>query len=229
MRNRTKAVSLSEDLSYERLRAAIAAGELLPNQRLIETELAESLGVGRAAIRTALARLAQENIVERLPNRGARVRRISEKEAVEILEARMALESIAARHAAENATPTDDARLDAIVGEMARRTSEGEHLAYTETNARFHREILRMADHDTAATLIENLRSRNAQQQFRRTLHPTDPALRVEQHRAIAKAIAARDPDAAEAAMRAHLFDVIRGLRAALRREIPRSHLRVAR
>ncbi len=220
--------ALSDDASYERLRAAIAAGALLPNERLIESELAEHLGVGRATVRTALARLAQENIVERLPNRGARVRRISAKEAVEILEARIALEGIAARHAAANATDADVGELRKILDEMEQRTADGELLGYTDTNARFHRAILRIADHGIAASLIENLRSRSAQHPFRATLHPTEPAVRVRQHRAIADAIARRDPDAAERAMRDHLADVMLGLRAELRRTNPIAELGLA-
>jgi DNA-binding GntR family transcriptional regulator len=208
----------SEEISYDRLRAAIAAGELMPSQRLIESELAQNLGVGRSAIRTALARLAQENIVERMPNRGARVRRISEKEAVEILEARMALEGIAARYAALNATDADIARLRAILDDMAQRTPDGRAIAYTETNARFHREILRIADHGTAAALVETLRSRYAQYQFRVSEHPRDPDSRLEQHSAIANAIARRDPEGAEQAMREHLRDVLPGLQAEARR-----------
>jgi DNA-binding GntR family transcriptional regulator len=202
---RMKKGALSDDASYERLRAAIAAGALLPNERLIESELAEHLGVGRATVRTALARLAQENIVERLPNRGARVRRISAKEAVEILEARIALEGIAARHAAANATDADVGELRKILDEMEQRT-----------------------DHGIAASLIENLRSRSAQHPFRATLHPTEPAVRVRQHRAIADAIARRDPDAAERAMRDHLADVMLGLRAELRRTNPIAELGLA-
>jgi DNA-binding GntR family transcriptional regulator len=203
-----------EDVSYDRLRAAIANGELLPNQRLIEAELSQNLKVGRTAIRTALARLAQENIVERLPNRGARVRRISEKEAVEILEARTALEGVAARHAAENATPADIAQLQAILAEMERGTPAG----YTAGNMRFHREIMRIANHATATALIENLRSRYAQHQFRVTEVPRDPAVRLAQHRAIADAIARHDAAEAERAMRDHLSDVMPGLRAEARR-----------
>jgi DNA-binding GntR family transcriptional regulator len=212
--------SRPEDISYDRLRAAIAAGELLPNQRLIESELSHNLKVGRTAIRTALARLAQENIVERLPNRGARVRRISEKEAIEILEARMALEGVAARHAAENATAADIAQLQAIVGEMDR--------PYTDTNTRFHREILRIANHATAAALIENLRSRYTQHQFRVTEQPRDPAARRAQHQAIADAIASHDAGAAERAMRDHLSDVMPGLRDEVRRAEALTEVRLA-
>src|SRR4051794_31012255 len=73
---------------YETLHARIVTGELSPGERLVEEELAEQLGLSRGAIRTALLRLEHARVVIRERNRGARVRRISAQEAVEILEAR---------------------------------------------------------------------------------------------------------------------------------------------
>jgi DNA-binding GntR family transcriptional regulator len=91
------------DEGYERLYQAILRGDFQPNERLIEMDLAQRYNVGRAAIRTALARLEQDGLVEREPNRGARVRAISEEEAVETLEARAVLARRAAHGAAERA------------------------------------------------------------------------------------------------------------------------------
>src|SRR6185312_3336921 len=67
----------SPDEAYRALHDAIVCGRLQPNERLVEADLGEALGVGRAAIRTALVRLEQEGLVERERNRGARVRLIS--------------------------------------------------------------------------------------------------------------------------------------------------------
>ena len=97
-------MALTDEECYVRLREAIMREELLPNERLIEMDLAQSLGAGRAAIRTALARLEQEGLVQRERYRGARVRLISEAEAIEILEVRASLESLVARYAAMNAS-----------------------------------------------------------------------------------------------------------------------------
>ena len=95
----TRALSVADP--YEQLRDAIVSGRLQPNERLVEADLTDSLGAGRSAVRTALARLAQEGLIEHTRNRGARVRMIGEVEAVEILEARTVLEALAARRAAE--------------------------------------------------------------------------------------------------------------------------------
>lgn len=208
---RARVVARDENLAYERLRSAIASGALMPNERLVETVIAQSYGVGRDAVRMALARLAQESLIERLPNRGARVRRIFEKEALEILEARVALESLAVRYAALNATPEDVERLDAILAEMATRgTDANDEMAYAETNAAFHNELLRIADHQTVTRLVGTLRTHTTAFRFSHLARPTRPGDRLEEHRTIAAAVAAHDPDAAERAMNAHLRDVIR-------------------
>src|SRR5699024_12590595 len=81
---------------------AIVAGRLTANQRLIEADLVSELGVSRATIRAALARLEHEGLVVREYNHGARVRMVTAEEAVEILQVRSALEALAARHAALN-------------------------------------------------------------------------------------------------------------------------------
>jgi DNA-binding GntR family transcriptional regulator len=204
-----------EEAPYQRLREAIVSGALLPNERLVEHELAASLGVPRAAVRTALVRLAQEHLVERLPNRGARVRRVSDKEAVELLEARMALECLAAEHAARNAMPSDIAALRAILREMEAAIT-GDMLAYGALNTRLHTEIVRIADHGITARLLDSLRSRNTFFHLRAVIVPNDPRVRFAEHRRIVDTIAAHDPIAAAAAMRDHLSSVAARMRAKL-------------
>ncbi len=190
------------DEGYERLYQAILRGEFQPNERLIEMDLAQLYNIGRAAIRTALARLEQDGLVEREPNRGARVRAISEEEAVETIEARAALEALAARYAARNVTDDDIADLRAIVGEMEARLAEGDLLGISEGNTRLHSRLLQIANNKTVARLIERLHAQHIRSQFRLILVPGRPPRSVAEHRAIVEAVASRDPDAAEAAMR---------------------------
>src|SRR5487761_634773 len=79
------------------LRQAILSGDFGPGQRLVEEELAGTLGVTRQSLRAALLDLTADGLVERIPNRGARVR-------VAITECRMALEALCAVKAAERIT-----------------------------------------------------------------------------------------------------------------------------
>jgi DNA-binding GntR family transcriptional regulator len=198
---------------YERLYQAILRGDFQPNERLIEMDLAQLYNVGRAAIRTTLARLEQDGLVEREPNRGARVRAISEEEAVETLEARAVLEGLAARYAARNVTDADIADLRAIVGEMEARLAEGDLLGISEGNTRLHSRLLQIANNKTVARLIERLHAQHIRSQFRLILVPGRPPRSVAEHRAIVEAVASRDPAAAEAAMRSHLANTVETLR----------------
>lgn len=201
--------------AYQRLREAILQGELLPGQRLVEKELSERFGLGRAAIRTALAKLEQDGLVESEPYRGAWVRVITEEEAVEILEARMALECLAVRHAARKATPEAIARLRQVHAQMEARFREGDLLGMSELNSLFHRTLVEISGHGAARRLIEALRAQGVRHQFRTVLVPGRSQRSLEEHRLILEAVAAHDEEAAERAMKAHLQGVIAALRQA--------------
>lgn len=197
----------------DRLREAIITGRLQPNERLIETDLAQSMGVSRTVIRTALARLEHEGLVEHERHRGARVRLVDEGEAVEILETRAVLEGLAARLAAQRAVRRDTGELKAILKGMARLRKAGDLLGVSDENARLHRRIVEISGHTTAARLIAALNSQMVRFQYRTILLPGRSERSFAEHTAIVDAIAAGDGDGAEAAMRAHLSQVADALR----------------
>lgn len=204
---------LTQDNVYERLREAIVTGRLQPNQRLVEIDLTESFGASRSSVRTALVRLAHDGLVVHERNRGARVRMVDVGEAVEILEARRVLEGLAAAHAATSATRDDVADLRRIVDAMRSRLDAGDLLGASDQNAELHRRILAASGHRTAIRLIEGLNSQIVRFQYRTILVPGRSERSFEEHSAIVDAIADRDPEAAEAAMRAHLARVADALR----------------
>ena len=195
------------------LRAAIVAGRLLPNERLVEADLTRRLGIGRSAVRTALARLEHEGLVELEPHRGARVRLVAVPEAVEILQARAALEGLAARAAAANATDADTAELRAILAEMRRLLDAGDLLKASDTNAILHRRLLEIGGHATANRLIDELRSQLVRFTYRTILVPGRSERSFAEHTAVIDAVAAHDGPAAEKAMRTHLSHVADALR----------------
>src|SRR5207253_8885232 len=108
---------LRED-PYHQLREAIVSGQFHPNERLVEAAVAERIGAGRTAVRAALVRLDQEGLVTMEQNRGARVRHISDREALEVEEVRAALEGLLARRAAERVTAEDLSELRHVISEM---------------------------------------------------------------------------------------------------------------
>jgi DNA-binding GntR family transcriptional regulator len=197
----------------DRLRAAIVAGQLLPNERLVEADLTRRFGVGRSAVRTALARLEHEGLVELEPHRGARVRLVSVTEAVEILQARAALEGLAANRAARNATDADVADLRGILADMRRLLDAGDLLKASDVNAVLHRRLLEIGGHATANRLIDALRSQLVRFTYRTILVPGRSERSFTEHAAIVDAVAAHDGAAAERAMRRHLSHVAEALR----------------
>jgi DNA-binding GntR family transcriptional regulator len=198
----------SADEAYQQLRQAINNGELMPNERLTEAALADRLQVSRAVVRTVLVRLGQDGLVVLTPNRGAHVRLVTEAEAVEILQARTVLEALTARQAALRATGREIASIRRTLDRMAQKLEQDDLLGYSAGNANLHAAIIAAARHETAARLITGLRAQLVRFQFRTILVPDRPAMSLGEHTAIVEAIAGRDPDAAEAAMRQHLQHV---------------------
>ncbi len=202
--------------AYRRLRDGIANGQFHPNERLVEASIATRLGVGRTAVRAALVRLDQEGLVTLEPNRGARVRLISDREALEIEEVRATLEAMLTRRAATRATPADLRELRQVVVEMRQRVDKKDAMGYSDLNARFHQRIWAAADHPTASRLVGGLKSQSIRLQYQTILRPGRTERSLREHEAIFSALKAHDPDAAEEAMLAHLAEVQETLRWAI-------------
>ncbi|MDN3264701.1 GntR family transcriptional regulator [Streptomyces sp. CSDS2] len=204
----------AKQYALERLRKAILRGEMAPAQRLVENELAETYGVTRASMRAALLDLTSEGLVERIRNRGSRVRVVTVEEAVEITECRMVLEGLCA---AKAATEADDAQLDELTGlgeAMAKAVADGDPVTYSELNHDLHALIRDISGQHTAVGLLERLNAQLVRHRFQLALRPGRPQQSLGEHLAVIEAIRARDPQAAETAVRAHLSSVIDALRA---------------
>jgi DNA-binding GntR family transcriptional regulator len=199
-----------------RLRQAILDGRFFPNERLVEEDLVRRFGGTRAAVRLALAVLEQQGLVVRERNRGARVRLVTEHEAIEIMEIRALLESLVARHAAQRATPSDLASLRSRLVEMEALSATDDLVRYSEANTEFHTEIARIARHASAERMLTGLRAQTVVFQFRPLFEPGRAAEVDAEHRKLVAAIASGDADAAEAEMRRHVDNVGHALRAAI-------------
>ncbi len=195
------------------LREAIVSGEFAPNQRLIEADLSAAYGASRAAVRTALLELGAEGLVDRLPNRGSRVRAIPLEEAIEILEVRMSLEGLCAAKAATNLTEPEAEELTRLRGAIL-GAAESDLFEYSRLNQLLDRRIREIAAHPTAVAILERLRAQGVRHQFRLAFYPGRAAVSAPEHAAIIDALVARDPARAEAETRRHLGSVIAALRA---------------
>src|SRR5215472_12556237 len=129
--------------AYTALRRSILNGDFAPGQRLVEEE------------RAALLDLTTEGLVERIPNRGARVRVVSTAEAVQITECRMALEALCAVKAALNVTDEEAAQLRELGENLKRAVSEGNPFKYSELNRELHRRVGVISRQTVAVALLD--------------------------------------------------------------------------
>ena len=205
---------MSTNASYEALREAIVRGDIAPDARLVEADVSAAFEMSRGAVRTALVRLEQDGLVVRQPHRGARVRKVSDEEAVEILQARAVLEGLAARQAAERIDHAGAKRLQACLALQRELLDAGDLLGASDANADLHATLLELSGHGTAVRLIHALNSQTVRYQYRTILIPGRPAASVAEHAAIVDAVVARRPEEAETAMRNHLFNVANAVQA---------------
>jgi DNA-binding GntR family transcriptional regulator len=195
------------------LRGDILDGVYAPGERLVEITLAERYDAGRAAVRSALVELATEGLVDREANRGATVRQLRLDEAIQITEARSALESLIAAAAARHASDDERDELTMLELKMRDAVAREAWVEYSDLNAILHRRIREISGHEVAGDLVAMLRNRSARHQYRLALMPGRPAESLEQHAAIIRAIVRGDAASAAASMAAHLLSVIDVLR----------------
>ncbi|PSB60904.1 GntR family transcriptional regulator, partial [filamentous cyanobacterium CCP1] len=101
--------------TYEALRASILSGELLPGERLVETQLADQLQVSRTPIREAIRQLQRDSLVTTDAGGGLRVTIISVVDAVQLYDCRIALERLSVQEACHHATPAQLETLETFV------------------------------------------------------------------------------------------------------------------
>ena len=126
---------------------------------------------------------------------------------------RAALESLAARNAAQKITPGQSDTLFALLAEQRHCIDASDLLGSSDVNARLHQTILHIARHSIATRVLDMLKPQNVRFQYRTILVPGRSERSFQEHRAIVEAITKRDSDQAEATMRHHLSLVAEALR----------------
>jgi DNA-binding GntR family transcriptional regulator len=199
----SKSVDLTSALREDILNDVFPAGS-----RLVELSLSEKYSAPRAAVRSAIMQLTSEGLVEREENRGATVRRVTVAEAIEITEARGALEGFIAGRAAVHATDEEREQLTAIGEEMRKAVSTGDFFGYGRLNSTLHMNLFDAGHHRIARILIHNLQNRAVHQQFRLFMVPGRAQESLAEHLAIIDAVVRGDVDGATEATTAHLTSI---------------------
>ena len=188
------------------LERMILSGELAPGAKLTEAALAARLGISRGPLREAFRMLEEAGLVSTEKNRGVTVRDIPIDEAIEIFDLRAAMEELVGRRLAESIAPAQLKEMRGMVESMERAVKAADARGYHLLNLRFHERLVDMAGNRKLVAIYRKLI--NELSLFRR-LNLADGWLlpiSAGEHRAIVKAIAAGDADAAGRAMFDHVM-----------------------
>ena len=188
---------------YERLRLEIVTGKLASGSSLVETVTAARHGVSRTPVREALRRLEQDGLVER-GDRGLQVRSCSPEEILEIYGARIVLEGLAARTAAECRSALDLANLEERHLRMV-ATDPNDAIAMATTNRQFHEALWASSHNRTLVDLLVRLNSHLTRYPATTLSSSGRWATVLEDHRRLLDAIEARDADAAGSIGETHM------------------------
>jgi DNA-binding GntR family transcriptional regulator len=198
-----KNIGTAVDAVYEVLRRSILDGELPPGHRLRSDVLANELKVSRTPVREALRKLETEGLVD-ASRSGLVVRQSSEEDLVEIFYLREALEGMAARLAAENATRAEIDELHALFEDMEAVAARGDIALVRKLTGEFHLLVCRASHNKRLIQSLQGLLDHVRQAQSSTLYMPGRPADALKEHRALLRAIEKRDPDLAETLARQH-------------------------
>jgi len=152
---RTVRTNLS-DVALQYLRRQIINGELQPQEKLVETDIAHTLGISRGPVRDALKQLAVEGLVDYQPNKGCSVALLSPKDAYEVFFLRGNLELIALRHSGGVSEDALSAMARALE-DMDRAASSDNTADSITADEHFHLQIVRSAGVDMLTRMWDQL------------------------------------------------------------------------
>ncbi len=197
----------AKDVVIEEIRALIHNGTVTSGERISTDELAERFGVSRTPVRDALQQLSVEGLVTITPRVGVFVREISPQEITDVYQIKTALEPMMAAWAAVRGTPEQRAAFRGTFDELERLARSNDVQEYVRALEERREALLAMARSDGLRDSFAVLDGRVRLLRFRNLSQPGRLTESAAQHRSIAEAIEAGDPDAAYIAMRNHMLD----------------------
>lgn len=183
----------------------VDGGRMVPGQRLAETDLAAYYGVGRNAVREAMQHLAARGVVDLSPNRSPAIRRLDLAESLEVLDVASAMTCLAARTAAAHYQPRHAIQLKAAIDALNDAASTAEPALFSGARRNFYRTLLLIGGNRELQRLFPAIGMHIIHAQYSSARLQ---GIRLADYRAIARAVGARDADAAESAVITHVENV---------------------
>ena len=215
MSNDTQFHSLHDNL-IKNIRDMVLDGTLAPGQRLPERFLTEQFGVSRTPLREAIRALASEGTLELLPNRGARVTKVTKKEIDDLFEVMGVLESLSGELATKNATHSNIAEIRALHYQMVLHFTRKELVDYFHLNQRIHEKILEIAGNKVLTSIYQTLAFRIRRARYVANISEARWSEAVKEHKEILAALEAREGEKLGYLLRCHLANTCEIVRKAI-------------
>lgn len=202
-RAEVSAANLLSESATAALRTRLVRCEIMPGERLSEPELRATLGFGTSPVREAIRRLEFEKLVVIYPRSGTYATDIALKDSRSVTELRLEIEALAAALACQRGSRAEKERL----AELAERQYETDDLQECiDLDAAFHRSMYRMTRNDYLTTTAEIHFNLALRQWYFCSKEVETPDWTGVDHRGLAAAIAAGDPEAAGRHIREHVL-----------------------
>lgn len=199
--NRGTEATRAPELAYRWLRDTIVELPREEEMFLTEGEIAESSGLSRTPVREALLRLEAEGYVRRIPHKGAYIPAISDRDVDVIMQARRVVEEWSVTEVA----PEPGRLPDELHNIIQQQETDNDPVKFIAHDLEFHTSIIRTAGNPVLNDFYRSLRDKQMRMGVRIVSGDVERQIQVvTEHRAIADALAARDPERAVAAVRAH-------------------------
>jgi len=210
-KGRAEALSQNEQ-AYARLKEALTTLAYKPGDYLNIANLMKELTLGRTPINHALHRLSNEGLVQIIPRKGVMVSPLSLDDALDLIDVRMANESLCARMAAVKITKAELLKLKNLAREIDDAVERRNMAQVMNSDRLFHEHIAMAARNTILAEILKVLHARS--QRFWAISLSADGHLEEvrAEHRSIIDALAKADPDTAAAAVEAHVLSFKRSL-----------------
>lgn len=202
----------STDRVVNHITAGVLAGRYVPGQRLVEADLTRALRVSRGPVREAFRRLDALGILSRTMHRGACVRTLSRAEAVDLMVAVESIDSLTSRLAATAVKNRSGGRALAALERALRPYRDGEYdlAGMPQKRQQFYDLLIAMTGNSQLPSLFPTMRIHLLRLQTQSYRGTDSRNSDVNDFAAIARAVLAGDPSAAEKASAAHDRRVLR-------------------
>ena len=197
---------------FTQLREAIVRMRLRPGQPLSEKEIAAMFGTSRQPVREAFIKLSEAGLVRVLPQRGTFVVKVSPRAVGDARFVREAVEVAVARACCRSAAGESLDRLEGVIAEQKRAAAAGDHDGFLSLDEKFHKGLAEAIDCEEAWRVVGIGKAQMDRVRYLSLSEASPMTLLIEQHKDILGAIRRRDADAAAAAMRVHLREILLAL-----------------